>query len=87
MKKVLFLIAVASVLTACGGGGDSGNGSGTAIGQAPNGGVAGFGDTFISAVYAVVLSSDGNDNVATYDGYDTIVATMPDDTAPDTIPM
>ncbi len=87
MKKVLFLIAVASLLTACGGGSDSGNGSGTAVGQAPGGGIAGSGDAFVSAVYAVVLSSDGNDNVATYDGYDTIVATMPDNTAPDTIPM
>ena len=83
MKKVLFLIAVASLMTACGGGG---SGSGTAIGQSPGGGVAGSGDAFVSAVYAVVLSSDSNDNVDTYSGYDTISETLPDNTAPDSIP-
>lgn len=84
MKKVLFLIAVASLLSACGGGG---SGGGTAIGQPPVGGVAGSGDSFVSAVYAVVLSSNSNDNVDTYSMYDTVSVTSDDNTAPDSIPM
>lgn len=83
MKKVILFLAVAALLSACGGGG---NGGGTVAAQPPVGGVAGSGDAFVSAVYAVVLSSDGNDNVATYDGYDTVAVTAPENTAEDSIP-
>ena len=83
MKKILLSVAILALLSACGGGG---NGSGTVAAQPPVGGVAGSGDAFVSAVYAVTLTSDGNDNVDTYSMYDSIGETMPENTAPDTIP-
>ena len=59
MKKILLLVAVASLLAACGGGGGS-NGVGTNLGVPGGGGVAGQGDSFVSAVLAVINASDAD---------------------------
>lgn len=86
MKKVLFLMAVAGLMTACGGGG--GNGGGTAVGQAPNGGVAGSGDSFVSAVFNYIVASDAmSTEPAEFSMYDTVTVTADENTAPDSIPM
>ena len=85
MKKVILVSAVVALLSTCGGGG---NGSGTAIGQSPNGGVAGSGDTFVSAVFNYIVASDAmSTEPAEFSTYDTITATADDNTAPDSIPM
>ena len=87
MKKILLLVAVASLLSACGGGGGSSNGVGTNVGVPGGGGIAGQGDSFVSAVLAVINAGDSDTQDAARAGqiYDGIAETTNETNIPDTL--
>lgn len=84
MKKILLLIAVASVLSACGGGG---NGAGTVAGIPAGPVPAGQGDAFVSAVLNVtnVANADMLDTDSSVPTYNNNTETTSDFTVPDTL--
>ena len=86
MKKILLLVAVASLLSACGGGGGS-NGVGTNLGVPGGGGVAGQGDSFVSAVLAIINESGADMFDADKAGtrYDSTAETTNETNIPDTL--
>ena len=83
MKKILLLIAVASLVSACGGGSGAGSAAGTPTGPV----AAGQGDTFVSAVLGVinVANADSLDTDSSTPTYDSYAETTPDATIPDTL--
>ena len=86
MKKILLLAAVVSLLAACGGGGGS-NGVGTNVGVPGGGGVAGQGDSFVSAVLAVINASDADSQDTASSGpiFDNTAETTNETNIPDTL--
>ena len=84
MKKILLAVAVASLLAACGGGG---NGQGTTAGVPAGPAVAGQGDPFVSAVLAVIntANADTLDTDSSGPTYDNTALTTNDFSVPDTL--
>ena len=85
MKKILLLVAVASLLTACGGGGS--NGVGTNSGVPGGGGIAGQGDAFVSAVLAIINAPDADtqDTASSAPAFDNTAETSNETNIPDTL--
>lgn len=83
MKKILLFIAVASLVSACGGGSGAGSVVGTPAGPV----AAGQGDTFVSAVLGVinVANADSLDTDSSTPTYNSYAETTADTAIPDTL--
>ena len=73
MKKIILFGAVAALLSACGGGGGS-------FGiPPPTAGTGGSGDTFISAILALIGTATDDQQAISIDG---VTQTTPEDASP-----